>query len=61
MYIPNGFEWWKVKNEEKNISNLWIKAIEAKINEQTPYCIDWSIEDVADWISDLGYPQYKVG
>ena len=37
------------------------KAIEAKINEQTPYCIDWSIEDVADWISDLGYPQYKVG
>lgn len=26
----------------------------------TPPYMDWNMEEVADWIQSLGFPQYKV-
>ncbi|XP_028398782.1 sterile alpha motif domain-containing protein 15-like [Dendronephthya gigantea] len=28
-------------------------------NEGIPLCLEWSAEDVAEWIEYLGFPQYK--
>lgn len=25
-----------------------------------PQCIQWSVEQVADWVEGLGFPQYRV-
>ena len=29
-------------------------------DERVPGCLQWSCDDVADWIEGLGYPYYKV-
>ena len=29
-------------------------------NEGIPACLEWTVEDVAEWIEYLGFPQYKV-
>ena len=29
-------------------------------NEGIPACLEWTPEDVAEWIEYLGFPQYKV-
>ena len=26
-----------------------------------PACLDWSVEEVGDWIETIGFPQYRVG
>ena len=28
--------------------------------QQLPSCLDWTAEEVAEWVERLGYPQYKV-
>ena len=28
--------------------------------EGIPLCLYWSVEEVAEWIEYLGFPQYKV-
>ena len=25
-----------------------------------PACLDWSVEEVGDWIESIGFPQYRV-
>ena len=25
-----------------------------------PPCVNWSVEEVADWVQSLGFPQYRV-
>lgn len=25
-----------------------------------PACLEWSIEDVGEWVESLGFPEYKV-
>ncbi len=27
---------------------------------RVPTCLYWSYDDVANWVGDLGFPQYKV-
>ena len=29
-------------------------------SDGTPTCLSWKIEDVADWLEFLGFPQYRV-
>lgn len=29
-------------------------------SDGTPTCLGWKIEDVADWVEFLGFPQYRV-
>ena len=31
-----------------------------KGSSRAPACIDWSVEEVADWIERLGYKEYRV-
>ena len=29
-------------------------------NERLPVCLEWTVKEVADWIENLGYKQYRV-
>ena len=35
-------------------------AVEDLKDEQVPACLYWSVDQVADWIEELGFPNYKV-
>ena len=28
--------------------------------ERVPACLEWTVQEVADWIEKLGYKEYKV-
>ena len=34
-------------------------AVEDLKDEQVPACLYWSVDQVADWIEELGFPNYK--
>ncbi|XP_074663167.1 sterile alpha motif domain-containing protein 15-like [Tubulanus polymorphus] len=36
------------------------KNLERKVQALVPHCVTWPEQQVACWISDLGFPQYKV-
>lgn len=29
-------------------------------DERVPPCLHWSVDQVAEWIEEIGYPYYKV-
>lgn len=35
-------------------------AVEDLKDEKVPACLYWSVEQVSDWIEELGFPNYKV-
>lgn len=37
-----------------------IRDLEICINTEIPEASQWTTEQVAEWISDLGFPNYKV-
>ena len=46
------------KNNESDIKNKFSPSFN---KEGIPVCLEWTPEDVAEWIEHLGFPQYKVG
>ena len=35
-------------------------AVEDLKDERVPQCLYWNVDQVANWIEDLGFPYYKV-
>lgn len=35
-------------------------AVEDLKNEQVPQCLYWNVDQVVNWIDELGFPYYKV-
>ena len=35
-------------------------AVEDLKDEKVPACLYWSVDQVADWIEELGFPNYRV-
>ena len=35
-------------------------AVEDLKDERVPQCLYWNVDQVADWIEDLGFPYYRV-
>lgn len=35
-------------------------AVEDLKDERVPPCLYWNVEQVADWIEDIGFPDYRV-
>ena len=35
-------------------------AVEDLKDERVPQCLYWNVEQVADWIVELGFPYYRV-
>lgn len=35
-------------------------AVEDLKDEKVPACLYWTVEQVSDWIEELGFPNYKV-
>lgn len=44
------------ENMESSSENKFSPSVD---NEGVPTCLQWSVEDVAEWIISLGFPQYK--
>ena len=36
------------------------RRAEAEFEGQVPKCVQWSPDQVAEWIKELGFPQYQV-
>ena len=34
--------------------------LQAHAETVVPQCMNWSVEEVADWMESLGFPQYRV-
>ena len=34
--------------------------LQAHAEAVVPQCMNWSVEEVADWMESLGFPQYRV-
>ena len=45
---------------ENNHSDIKQKFSPSFDNEGIPACLEWTPEDVAEWIEYLGFSQYKV-
>ena len=45
---------------ENNESSLEDKFSPSFDHEGIPACLEWTPDDVAEWIEHLGFPQYKV-
>lgn len=72
MVIPHGrlekrsgFQWlWlsrkPIMADEKD-NNFTVNTFSPEFHaDGIPLCLEWSSEDVAEWIEYLGFPQYKV-
>ena len=35
-------------------------AVDDLKDERVPPCLYWTVEQVADWIEELGFPYYRV-
>ncbi|XP_060566421.1 sterile alpha motif domain-containing protein 15-like, partial [Ruditapes philippinarum] len=35
-------------------------AVEDLKDERVPQCLYWNVEQVADWIEDIGFPDYRL-
>ena len=46
------------ENNESDTKNKFCPSFD---KEGIPVCLEWTPEDVAEWIEHLGFPQYKVG
>jgi hypothetical protein len=45
------------ENNDSDLENRFSPSFD---HEGIPACLEWSPEDVAEWIEYLGFPQYKV-
>ena len=50
------------KMSEKRTRKLPVKKFHKTFDlDGVPFCLKWSVEDVADWVEiELEFPQYKV-
>ena len=45
---------------EVNRARIVHMSAQADTEAAVPQCMNWSVEEVSDWVQSLGFPQYRV-
>lgn len=51
---------WSPSSEANTMSKRNQDSQQTDAAAVVPTCMNWSVEEVADWVESLGFPQYRV-